>query len=64
MIGEQWKEIYDVREIPGNYYISRSLTSALRLSIDNDVSARRELLLYNEEINTEITRKRKEFHLE
>ena len=64
MIQEQWKEIYDVREIPGNYYISRSLTSALRLSIDNDVSARRELLLYNEEINTEITRKRKEFHLE
>ena len=60
----QWEEVYDVREIPGNYYISRSLTSALRMAIDNDVSARRQLLLYNEEINTEITRKRKEFGLE
>ena len=61
---EQWEEIYDVREIPGNYYISRSLTSALRMAIDSDVSVRRQLLLYNTEINTEITRKRKEFGLE
>ena len=64
LINEQWEQVQDVREIPGNYYISRSLTSALRLSMDNDVSARRQLLLYNEEINSEITRKRKEFGLE
>ncbi len=63
-IAAQWEHVYDVREIPGNYYIGRSLTSALRMAIDNDVSIRRQLLLYNEEINTEITRKRKEFGLE
>ncbi len=63
-IATQWAEVYDVREIPGNYYIGRSLTSALRMAIDNDVSARRQLLLYNEEINAEITRKREEFGLQ
>ena len=60
---EQWESVVCIPEIPGGYYVNRSLTSALRTAISENSSARRELALYNVDINSEITRKRKEFGL-
>lgn len=60
----QWDNIYNVREIPGNYYIERSLTSAIRNTINGKNSIRYNMTKYTNDINNEITRKRKEFGLE
>ncbi|MBR3300928.1 MAG: ABC transporter substrate-binding protein, partial [Clostridia bacterium] len=59
----QWNEVYNVREIPGNYYIQRSLTSAIRNTISKGTSIRFNLAKYNKDIISEITRKRKEFNI-
>lgn len=64
LIKSQWNSVTLVPEIPGGYYVNRSITSALRTVISNKTPARRELDLYNRDINNEITRKRKEFGLE
>lgn len=61
---QQWKQIYNVREIPGNYYIARSLTSAIRNTLNGNNSIRFNLAKYNQDINSEIKRKRTEFGLE
>ena len=61
---KQWDEVYNIREIPGNYYIARSLTSAIRNTISKDTSIRFNLSKYNNDINSEIARKRKEFNAE
>lgn len=63
LIDRQWESVVCVPEIPGGYYVNRSLTSALRTAISQNSSSRRELALYNRDINNEITRKRKEFGL-
>ncbi len=60
----QWEQTYNVREIPGNYYIDRSLTSAIRNTINGKNSIRYNMTKYANDINLEITRKRKEFGLE
>ena len=64
LIKSQWSSVTLIPEIPGGYYVNRSLTSALRSVISNKNSARRELSLFNRDINNEITRKRKEFGLD
>lgn len=64
LLTEQWKSVKAVEQIPGSYVISRSLTSAFRTSVDEDFDARRQLLIYNNDMNSEISRKRKEFHLD
>lgn len=61
---QQWEQIYNVREIPGNYYIARSLTSAIRNTINGSNSIRFNMAKYNQDINSEIKRKRMEFGLE
>ena len=58
---EQWEQVYNVREIPGNYYISRALTSAIRNTINEGTSIRFNISKYNNDINSEIMRKRQEF---
>lgn len=63
LIMSQWDSVICIPEIPGNYSIDRSITSALRASINDEGAPRRELALYNKDINNEITRKRKEFGL-
>lgn len=63
-IETQWKQIYNVREIPGNYYIERSLTSAIRNTINGRNSIRYNMAKYTNDINLEIARKRNEFGLE
>ena len=59
----QWEQVYNVKEIPGNYYIARALTSAIRNTIDKGTSIRFNVSKYNNDINSEITRKREEFGL-
>lgn len=63
-IKEQWDQVYNVREIPGNYYIERSLTSAIRNTISGKNSIRYNMTKYTNNIDLEIMRKRKEFGLE
>ena len=60
---KQWDEVYNIREIPGNYYIARSLTSAIRNTISKGTSIRFNLAKYNNDINSEIARKREEFNV-
>lgn len=57
------EELLGVPEIPGNYLIARSLTSAFRETIAGVNEPWRSLMLYNKVINNEITRKREEFGL-
>lgn len=62
-IKEQWKWVTATEQIPGSYYINRALTAAFRMTVDEDLKARRQLLISNQDINDEITRKRNEFGL-
>ena len=54
----------NMEQIPGNYLVSRSLTSAARAAMSDKQTIRRALLLYNIDINEEIARKRAEFGLD
>ena len=53
----------NVYSVPGDYLLARSLTNALRSTLDDNLEPRRTLSKYNRDINAEITRKRKEFGL-
>jgi len=64
VIKAQWDEVTVMNEIPGNYILKRSLTSAFRSVMSGTNTARRALTIYNKDINDEIARKRKEFGLE
>ncbi len=61
---ESYEWTVNMEQIPGNYLVSRSLTSAARAAMSNKQTIRRALLLYNIDINEEITRKRAEFGLD
>lgn len=54
----------NMEQVPGNYVVTRSLTSAARAAISDKQTIRRSLILYNLDINEEIARKRAEFGLE
>ena len=60
----QWASVTDIPQIPGNYFISRCLTNAFRIVVDENVNPVRTLGSYNKDMNSEIARKRKEFHLD
>ncbi len=62
-IQEQWEWVTATEQIPGSYYITRALTSAFRMTVDEKLEARRQLLIFNKDINDEIARKRNEFGL-
>ncbi len=64
IIRTQRAEVTVMNEIPGNYILKRSLTSAFRSVINGENTARRALTIYNVDINDEIKRKRTEFGLE
>lgn len=63
-IRAQWDSVTDVKQIPGNYFISRCLTNAFRTVVDSDANPVRTLNTYNKDMNAEITRKRTEFGLD
>ena len=64
VLKEQRDHTQNVYSIPGDYLLARSLTNALRSTLDGDLEPRRTLSQYNRDINAEITRKRKEFGLD
>ncbi len=58
---EQWKDVDDIPQLPGNYIINRSLSFAFRAVVYDDKVPRAVLAKYNKEINKEIARKWAEF---
>jgi ABC-type glycerol-3-phosphate transport system substrate-binding protein len=60
---EQWKDVTDVPQLPGSYYIARNISFAFRAVVYNNKNERETLYKYNIEINKEIERKLKEFEL-
>ena len=63
ILEESRSSIYNVPEVPGNYLIARSITSAFRDTVAGKNEPWRSLMIYNNEINSEIQRKREEFGL-
>ncbi len=61
---QQWENVTDVPQVPGNYYIQRNISFAFRAVVINYANVRETLNKYNKEINKEIRRKRIEFGLE
>lgn len=63
-IQKQWELVSAIENIPGGYYITRSLTNAFRRVVYYYENPREVLLRYNEDMNLEIHRKRIEYGLE
>lgn len=63
-IKSQWEQVAFIPQVPGNYYVERNLTNAFRKTVFYRYNYREALLEYNREMNIEIARKRKEFHLD
>ena len=63
VITSQLNEVVNFREVPGNYVLSRALTSAFRNALSSIELPERQLELYNKDINEEMERKAKEFDL-
>ena len=61
---DQWSQIINIPQVPGNYVLQRDLTSAFRKALNDVELPERQLEIYNQSINEEIARKRKEFSLE
>ncbi len=62
-ISNQLKNVVGIPEVPGGYFTPRNFNNAFRAVVYEGKDARETLLEYVEIINTEITRKRKEFGL-
>ena len=55
---EQWKHVKEIEEVPGSYYITRSIDSAFSAVVYQGVNPRESLWKYTKEINDELERKR------
>lgn len=64
VLRNQWSQVINIPEIPGNYVVPRALTNAFRKAYNETGSVQRQLDIYNKTINDEILWKRKEFHLD
>lgn len=64
IILEQWGQVVNIPQVPGNYVLQRDLTSAFRKALNDIELPERQLEVYNQSINEEIARKRKEFSLD
>jgi len=62
-LSKQFSNTDNFREVPGNYVLSRALTSAFRNALNSVELPERQLELYNKDINEEMERKAKEFGL-
>jgi len=61
---DQWKNVGGTPEVPGGYYTQRSVDFAFRRVYNTGDNPADTLLEYVEDINNEISRKRREFGLE
>ena len=64
LISSQWKEIFVMPQIPGSYIVDRNLINAFRKVVYSSANPRETIISYNNTIENEITRKRKEFNLD
>lgn len=53
----QWKEVVEVPEVPGGYYVSRNLDNALRQVFYNGENARDTYIYWMSSVNEELERK-------
>ncbi len=60
---EQWKYVKEIEEIPGSYYVTRSIDSAFSAVIYDGMNPRESLWRYTKDINDELERKRKELSI-
>lgn len=63
-LNAQWEFVRGVPEVAGGYYVGRNIDNAIKSVINENNNAREILLDYVDDINEEITVKRKEFGLE
>ena len=61
---EQWQYVRGIPEVPGGYYVGRSISNAIKSVVNMGKPARETILDTVEEINREILDKRQEFGLE
>lgn len=61
---EQWSYVHGIPEVPGGYYVGRTVANAIKSAINMGESPRESILDAVEDINEEIISKRKEFGLE
>lgn len=64
VILEQWKEVFDLPPVPGNYYMTRLIDQEFRRILATKTNPNELLQNIEEDINSEIQRKRTEFGLE
>ena len=60
----QWQYVYGIPEVPGGYYVGRTVSNAIKSAINMGENPRESILDAVEDINEEILSKRKEFGLE
>ncbi len=61
---EQWSYVHGIPEVPGGYYVGRTVSNAIKSAINMGENPREMILDAVEDINEEIISKRKEFGLE
>jgi ABC-type glycerol-3-phosphate transport system substrate-binding protein len=61
---EQWSYVHGIPEVPGGYYVGRTVSNAIKSAINMGENPREMILDAVEDINEEILSKRKEFGLE
>ncbi len=59
----QWKNVRDLPEVPGGYYVTRNIDNAFRACVYRGENPREMLLKWTAETNKEISRKRREYGL-
>lgn len=64
ILNKSLNEVVLVEQVPGNYLLQRSLTTAFRSAVTGKSRAKRALTIANKEINDELARKRQEFNLD
>lgn len=61
-IKAQREYVQEIPEVVGGYYVARMVNNAFRSVTNNNTNQREMLFYYNDQINNEISRKRKEYH--
>lgn len=64
VIEEQWVNVQGVPQVAGGYYTARSIDNAIRSVVNEKENVRETILDFADDIDEEITTKRKEFNLE
>lgn len=60
---KQWKKVQDLPEVPGGYFVARSIDQAYWNVVNNNQNEKQTLLQWSEIADEEIWRKRREYNL-